>query len=143
MSGASHRLRRPPQSAVCNLPYSYHPTPLYSIVLFPGNAHIPGTGAYLLLAHVPRQRTASIFPLLTTKTAPTQRVIDLLYARRRSRMQWRTRFLFLSPREVLGNRPSLVMDLLLDRMRVLTLLSSLQIVRSHSVLNSAGAGQMR
>ena len=84
------------------------------------------------------------FPLLTTKTAPMPRVIDLLYVRHRNRTRCQTIILSPPPREALGNRPSLATDLLLDPTRVLIPPSCcLQTVQVHTALIPAGVGLVR
>src|ERR1700679_1414315 len=83
---------------------------------------------------------ALTFPLLTTKTAPMPRVIDLLYVRHQNRMRYQTRISSLRPRKALENRLSPAMDLLLDPTRVLIPPSCLRV---HTVLISAGVGPVR
>src|SRR6267154_4325303 len=83
---------------------------------------------------------ALTFPLLTTKTAPMPRVIDLLYVRHQNRIRYQTKISSLRPRKALGNRPSPAMDLLLDQIRVLIPPSCLRV---HTVLISDGVGLVR
>ncbi len=143
MNQTINLLRRPLLSVAYSLPCSYPPETRCTIVPIPGSAHIPGMGAHLLLANAPRQRTALIFPFLTIKTAPMPRVIDLLFVPHRNRIRCQARTSSPHLREVLGDRLSLVMDLLRDRTPVLILPSCLQTVRVHTVLISAGGGLFR
>jgi hypothetical protein len=77
------------------------------------------------------------------KMAPMPKVIDLLYVPRRNRIRCQARASFRHLREVLGNRLSLVMDLLLVQMHALILPSCPQTVQVHTVQISAAVGLVR
>jgi hypothetical protein len=73
-----------------------------------------------------------ILHFLMIKTAPMPRAIGLLCVRPRSPIPYRARPLYPPLREVLGSRPSPVMGLLLDPIRVHVRHSCLRAVRDHT-----------
>lgn len=84
-----------------------------------------------------------LFPFLTIKTVPMLRVIDLLYAPRQSHISCQARTSYPPLHEVLGNRASLVMDLLRDPAHAHIRPSCRQTVRAHTVLISVAAAPFR
>ena len=126
-------------SVAYNLPCSYLPATRRTPARILGSALVPDMAVYLLLANASISSMALIFPFLTIKTVPMLRVIDLLYARRRSHMSCQAKTSCPPLREVLANRASLAMDLLRDPTHAHIHPSCHQTVRAHIVLISVVA----